>query len=233
MPDHQEIYRAHAGQYDRLVSCEDYEGRILHALSEATPLSQADVVELGAGTGRLTCLIAPLVRSVAAFDQSQQMLEVASAKLTNAGFSNWRASVGDHRRIDMPDSSADIVLSGWSICYVVVNNPDRWQYELTAVVAEMLRIVRPGGRILLLETLGTGETSPNPPSKLVPYYAELERHGFSRSWFRTDYRFPDLEEANGLTRFFFGDDMCAKIASDERGIILPECTGLWSLRKEP
>ena len=56
------------------------------------PLDGIDVVELGAGTGRLTCLLAPLVQSIQAFDISPHMLEVASTKLEASGLHNWKTA---------------------------------------------------------------------------------------------------------------------------------------------
>ena len=62
--DLKEIYASRAQDYERLVAREDFAGNILKALQEIRALSGLDVVELGAGTGRLTCLLAPLVRSI-------------------------------------------------------------------------------------------------------------------------------------------------------------------------
>ncbi|MBN1311053.1 MAG: hypothetical protein JXB30_06500 [Anaerolineae bacterium] len=75
MPDHfQEIYAHHAGQYDRLVSCEDHQGNILRALMAIGPLDGLEVIEMGAGIACLTRLLASLVRSIRAYDVSRHML---------------------------------------------------------------------------------------------------------------------------------------------------------------
>jgi ubiquinone/menaquinone biosynthesis C-methylase UbiE len=88
-PDHPEICRSQAEQYEALVSREDYQGNILRAIQQILPLAGLSVVELGAGTGRLTCLLAPLVQSIQAFDISPHMLDVANAKLGVSGLHNW------------------------------------------------------------------------------------------------------------------------------------------------
>jgi hypothetical protein len=94
----------------------------------------------------------------------------------------------------------------------------------------MKRVLRPGGTVIILETLGTGCESPHPPSDaLAAYYALLEEeHGFSATWIRTDYRFASLSEAEDLTRFFFGDGLADRVAR-EGLVTLPECTGIWWL----
>lgn len=96
MPDHPEIYRSQAAQYDALVSREDYQRHILPALQQILPMDGLKVVESGAGTGRLTCLLAPVVQFIHAFDISPHMLEVASARLAGSGLKNWHTAVSDH-----------------------------------------------------------------------------------------------------------------------------------------
>ena len=228
MPDHPEIYRSQAEQYEALVSREDYQGNLLPALQKITSFNNKHVVEFGAGTGRLTTQVAPLAQSIQAFDISQHMLDLASQKLTKSGLTNWQTEAADHRHVPVADHTADVILSGWSVCYVVVDHPQDWRVEIDKVLAEMDRILVPGGRIILVETLGTGFEQPQPPEHLVEYYAYLEAHGFSRTWVRTDYLFENLEVAHSLSNFFFGESMLEKIVNDTRGITLPECTGIWS-----
>lgn len=228
MPDHPEIYRSQAEQYEALVSREDYQSNLLPALQKITSFNNKQVVEFGAGTGRLTTQIAPLARAISAFDISHHMLDLAAQKLTQSGLTNWHIQTADHRRIPVSDHSADVILSGWSVCYVVVDHPQGWQAEIDKVLAEMNRVMIPGGKIILIETLGTGFEQPHPPDHLVEYYAYLESHGFARTWLRTDYRFENIEIAKELSKFFFGEAMLEKIVNDARGIILPECTGIWS-----
>ncbi len=227
MPDHPEIYRSQAAQYDALVSREDYQNHILPALQQICPLDGLTVVEFGAGTGRLTRLLAPAVRFIHAFDISPHMLEVARKRMNTGGLKNWRTQVSDHRRIPLPDATGDVAISGWSVCYVVVDHPDTWQKEVAKALDEMRRVVRPGGAIILLETLGTGAERPEPPAHLTGYYAYLEGHGFQHTWIRTDYRFENRAEAETLARFFFGEAMLEEIYEEGKDVVLPECTGIW------
>ncbi len=228
---HKEIYRQQAEQYERLVSREDHQQNILKAILAITPLMGRDVVELGAGTGRLTCMVAPLVNAIRAFDASEHMLAVAQRKLKTAGLTNWQLEVSDNRKIPVADSCADIALSGWSICYLVDWGGEDWQAEVSKALAEMERAIKPGGVIILLETLGTGFKTPTPPDHLKDYYAFLAGQGYSSTWIRTDYQFDSVEEGNELAGFFFGEEMKGKIEQEEK-VTLPECTGLWWKRKQ-
>jgi len=227
MPDYFEIYHKHAGQYDLLVSREDYQHNLSKALEKITPFTGLDVVEFGAGTGRLTCMLVPLVKTIRAFDSSQHMLDVAIAKLKRTGSENWQVAIGDHRKIQAKNETADVVISGWSICYLVVGDEETWQVELSRGLAEMGRVLRKNGTLIIIETLGTGCETPAAPPDLKAYYTFLEVRGFLHTWVRTDYLFRDMDEAQNLTRFFFGDEMINRIKSDENGLILPECTGIW------
>jgi len=230
MMDYKEIYNTQAHEYDLLVAREDYQGNLWPALCRIRAFDGLDVVELGAGTGRLTCMLAAAARRIWAFDLSRHMLEAARARLTRTGLRNWRLGVADNRRLPLDDRSADLSIAGWSLGHFVGWYPQTWRDEIGAVLAGMKRVLRPGGTLILIETLGTGEERPRPPSEgLAAYYGLLEEaYGFSSTWIRTDYDFQTLDEAVALMRFFFGDPLAERVA-DEGLTILPECTGIWWL----
>jgi len=226
MPTEKEVYQKHADQYERLIQREDYQGNILSAIESYCPLEGIDVVELGAGTGRLTRLLAPLAKSIKAFDASTHMLATAAKSLREMGLTNWSIEVADHRQIPVEDASADLVISGWSFCYLAVWGGEAWKSALEDGLREIKRINRPGGMVIIIETLGTGHEKPTPPEHLSAYFDWLTESGFERGWMRTDYRFESLEEAVELSTFFFGEEMGKKVR-DKNWQILPECTGIW------
>jgi hypothetical protein len=92
----------------------------------------------------------------------------------------------------------------------------------------MQRILRPGGSLILMETMGTGtETAVAPHAGLAAYYAWLETNlGFAHTTIATDYQFNSVAEAITLTQFFFGDALAEKIQQQQL-TILPEFTGIW------
>ncbi len=229
-PDHKAIYTDYAYEYERLVSRSDYQHNILRAINEIKSLDATNVIELGAGTGRLTCKLAPVVGSIRAFDVSRHMLDVAVSKLEKQGWHNWQVGVADNRHLPLDNRIADLAISGWSICYTVLWHEETWRYELHKALREMKRVLRPGGAIVLLESLGTGYATPRPPKSLGQYFEYLEQEeGFSSTWIRTDYQFESLEEAESLTRFFFGDDKVDKVITKSLAV-LPEYTGIWWLK---
>jgi len=242
MPTEKEVYANHAVEYEALVSREDYQGNILKAIEEMILLDGLDVLDLGAGTGRLACLLAPSVRTMLAFDLSPHMLGIARDKMlavssrrftrdasTRSARRNWLAAASDHRFLPLTARAADLIVSGWSVSYVTVWSPLRWREEADDWLAEARRVLRPGGFIILFESLGTGNESPQRLAHLENFYGWLDEAGFKNNWIRTDYRFESPEVASEAAGFFFGDEMKARIKREQM-TILPECTGVWWLK---
>lgn len=230
MPTEQEVYASHAEQYERLIRREDWQNQVGDAIDRICVPDGLDILDLGAGTGRLTRLLAARSASIIACDASARMLALTESFLRQSGYSHWRTAVADHRRVPLPDASLDLVVSGWSFSYLAVWGGANWQTALEDGLREINRILRPGGTFLLFETLGTGQESPCVPQHLAGYYAWLAEQGFQSSWIRTDYKFESLEEAVELASFFFGEEMGEKARANDWQF-LPECTGVWWLTK--
>jgi len=228
MIDYRAIYQRQGELYDQLVTREDYRGNLLEALLKIHPFSGAFALDLGAGTGRLTRILGGYVEHMIAIDISGHMLEVAGGHLREAGVKNCSLTVADNRRLPVIDNSADISLAGWSIGHCISWYADSWRQQVIRIIQEMERVVRKRGTIVVIETLGTGRSTPAPPtSGLARFYGLLENEwGFQMTWVRTDYSFRSLSEAIKLSRFFFGDELAERVAREEL-TILPECTGIW------
>jgi len=227
MSDQQrKIYQTDGDRYEALIAREDYQGNIEKALDEIVKVDGLDVLDLGAGTGRLAVLLAPRAKSMRAFDISEEMLRVCRQKFEAKGLSNWQVDVADHRSIPVADHSAGLVVSGWSVAYLYVWHPETWKDELEKWLGEMKRILRPGSFIVLFESLTTGSEMPVKLDHLKEYYPWLEEAGFQNKWIRTDYKFESVEEAEELARFFFGDELGDRVRQNN-WVILPECTGVW------
>lgn len=226
MPTQEEIYKTEGDKYEALIAREDHQGSILKALREIAPLENRLVLDLGAGTGRLACMLAPYISRIRAFDVSEEMLRVCKQKFTASGLSNWQVDLADHRKLPVPDQSADLAVSGWSVSYLAVWNPNTWREEMESWLGEMKRVLRPGSFIVLFESLGTGNESPIKLEHLKDFYPWLDEAGFQNKWIRTDYKFESIEEAEELSRFFFGDELGDKVRANN-WVTLPECTGVW------
>lgn len=224
MPDHQDIYQNEAEKYERMIACQP---NLATTVESIIPYTGLDIIDLGAGTGRLACVLAEKAKSILLVDESEAMLKVAASKLEQAGHQNWRVQTADHRAIPVADQSVDLVVSGWSICYLASSNIREWQNNVRQVLSEIQRVLRPGGKCIIFETLGTGYEKPVRYDFLQKYFAELElAFHFSHQWLRTDYHFANPEEAQQLSRFFFGDEIADQLVrTNEKH--LPECAGVW------
>lgn len=224
MPDHARIYRENAKTYERLISKQK---PLLSEVEAILPVAGLHIVDAGAGTGRLTASLAPSAASIVALDASEAMLAVNAAKLADLRIPDWHCIVADNRKLPLPDGSADLLTSGWSVCYLASSNHSHWQQALGEVMTEFQRLLRPGGTVLLFETMGTGVTAPEPPAFLRSYYRELEEtYGFCHKVIRFDYSFDSVEEAEELTRLFFGEELAEKVVQEQWQTV-PEFAGIW------
>ena len=95
----------------------------------------ADVVDLGAGTGKLTRVLVALGHRVSAIEPLPEMLELLPAAAPGAS-----AFLGNAEVIPLPDASADVVTCAQSFHWF--NHP--------VALPEIARVLRPGGRLALV-----------------------------------------------------------------------------------
>ena len=224
MPSMREIYDAHADRYDELVPREDRDGSLGRWLDGHIP-DDASVLELGAGTGRVTRLYAGRARRALLCDRSSHMLERARSNLA-AYRDRLEFRVADIRDAGSTGGRYDVILEGWALGHCALEESGRLEDFLRATLSAFHSLSAPGGRIILIETLGTNVDRPAAPGeRLGRFYGLLEgEHGFRREVIRTDYEFASAEEARRILGFFFGPEMEGRI-SDK---VVPEFTGIWT-----
>jgi SAM-dependent methyltransferase len=157
------IYDRHASRYDRLIAVAE---RLLLADGRTWAASQAcgSVLEVAVGTGRNLPHYPP-GSAVTAVDVSEGMLARARQSVAAAQL-GVDLRVGDAQRLPVADGSVDTVVATLALCSI----PDD-----EAAVDEMARVLRPGGRLILLEHVA----SPLRPVRAVqrlldPLLARLE-----------------------------------------------------------
>jgi ubiquinone/menaquinone biosynthesis C-methylase UbiE len=133
------LYEKDAHKYDREMRFFD---RLLFAGGREWICEQAagDVLEIGLGTGRNLPHYRADVR-LTGVELSPAMLEIARARARELG-REVDLRVGDAQALEFPDQSFDTVVCTLALCTI----PDD-----RAAVAEVQRVLRPGGRFLLLE----------------------------------------------------------------------------------
>jgi phosphatidylethanolamine/phosphatidyl-N-methylethanolamine N-methyltransferase len=137
--DHLErVYSSYAGVYDRIFRVFNESREAVVSNLNIRPGEQ--VLEVGVGTG--LCLpMYPGHCSVTAIDLSEAMLEKAAQRVKEEELKNVTLQRMDAGEMTFPDSSFDLVIAA----YVVTAVPD-----YRKLMSEMIRVSRPGGRLVLL-----------------------------------------------------------------------------------
>lgn len=152
----------------------------------ASLLPALDVADFGCGSGLFSTAIARWARHVHAIDQDPRALEAARARAAREGQENLTFLCEDLHALSLPEASQDLVVISQSLHHVE---------DPAAVLREARRLLRPGGRLTLLELFPHSEQwvvdrlghrhLGFDPDRL---YAELEGLGFSRLERRTHAR---------------------------------------------
>jgi ubiquinone/menaquinone biosynthesis C-methylase UbiE len=137
----EEFFSSASGQWDHLRTEMFGDAFHLHALLGLID-STAIVGDLGCGTGQLSALVSPHVQEVIAVDGSTEMLEAARTRL--ADYRNVEVRLGTLEAMPIDHGQLDIAMLGLVLHHV----PDP-----TVVLGEAARVLRPGGRVLIIDML--------------------------------------------------------------------------------
>jgi len=129
----------HASSYDSEMA---FFERVLFDDGRGWVCAQAtgDVLEVAIGTGRNLSFYPPGIR-LTGVEFSSAMLAVARERANTLG-RQVDLRLGDAQALDLPDEAFDTVVCTLSLCGI----PDEHR-----AIAEMKRVLRPGGRLLLLD----------------------------------------------------------------------------------
>jgi len=144
-PDPKEIiggtFSAASSSYDEVIAFFAPFGRALAAAADLQPGERVLDVACGRGASLFPALDAVgETGSLLGVDLSHGMIHRLSADLALRGVTNAEAVVGDAESLDLRDASFDAILAGFLIFFA--SDPRQ-------VLAELLRVVRPGGRVAL------------------------------------------------------------------------------------
>lgn len=188
--------------YDRLT-----EGEPLHPdLLAGLPLDGATVVDVGAGTGRLTLLCAARAAQVYAIEPAAPMRGLLEEKIRGRRLKNVDVAAGFSDALPLPDASVDLAVSASAFG----SDPRRGG---EAGLRELQRVVRPGGRIAILW--------PDDPQWFI---ARGFRYQVCEG--ALEVRFRDLETAFTCAEIFYSDIVVSHLQQTRRPIVPFELLGI-------
>jgi ubiquinone/menaquinone biosynthesis C-methylase UbiE/DNA-binding transcriptional ArsR family regulator len=129
-----------AGRFGR----EYVPGRSWKGFAEALLLLLPPMViaDIGAGEGSFSLLLAQRAKRVIAIDNSEKMVEYGTNLARKQGAKNLEYRLGDLEEIPIDTASVDVALLSQSLHHAI--HPE-------GAIAEAWRILRPGGRIVILD----------------------------------------------------------------------------------
>ena len=122
----------------------DVEAALLRLLP---PSGLGRALDIGTGTGWLLELLAPRLDSGLGVDASRAMLALARSRLSRPDLAHLAVRQADMYRLPLPDQAFDLVLLGMVLHYAE---------EPAAALAEAARVLRPGGRLIVIDLAAHG-----------------------------------------------------------------------------
>ncbi len=137
--DSEELFRRLGGRWDDVRKELFGEGYVLPALLALLPPGMV-IADLGCGTGAMLPLLAPAAASVIGVDREEAMLDVARER--TASLANVQLLRGMLDALPLAAGTVDL-----AVCALVLHHVR----ELPPVFSEVRRILRPGGRSIILD----------------------------------------------------------------------------------
>ena len=100
------------------------------------------IADLGAGEGTLSQLMAQKAKRVIAVDNSEKMVEYGSKLAAEHGLKNLEYRLGDIEEIPLADGEVDLAVFSQALHHAA---------EPLQALKEAFRILRPGGRVVILD----------------------------------------------------------------------------------
>ena len=129
-----------------LTSAVHATGADLQALADAVRATPGPtVLDLGCGAGHASFAVAPHAHEVVAYDLAPPMLATVDSAARERGLANIRTCLGPAERLPFDTATFDWIVSRMSAHH--------W-HDVPVALAEMRRVLKPGGRVLMIDIAG-------------------------------------------------------------------------------
>jgi SAM-dependent methyltransferase len=138
-----ESFRRQGADWDEMRALDLPAAAVEAALLALVPERDAGrLLDIGTGTGRVLELLAPRISQGVGVDASKAMLALARSRLARAGIGHCSVRLADMYRLPLATASFDV-----AVMQMVLHYAD----DPSGVLAEAARVVRPGGRLIVVE----------------------------------------------------------------------------------
>ena len=138
-----ESFRRQGADWDEMRALDLPAAAVEAALLALVPERDAGrLLDIGTGTGRVLELLAPRISQGVGVDASKAMLALARSRLARAGIGHCSVRLADMYRLPLAAASFDV-----AVMQMVLHYAD----DPAGVLAEAARVVRPGGRLIVVE----------------------------------------------------------------------------------
>jgi len=189
--------------HDRLMSAIDPERKILAALERIVPLSGKRIADVGTGIAHYPMLLARRTGRTYGIEADPALLAEARRRASDAHQPNIRIVEGQPTNLPLRDGAVDVVLSAGI-------TPD--DSSLPAI-AEALRVIRPGGRLIVIGYYGRDDVAVLLEPEVVAQSMEATQrrtgwwtqHGFKIKVVHARVDLSDADLAHDLLPRLYGD----------------------------
>jgi ubiquinone/menaquinone biosynthesis C-methylase UbiE len=125
---------------------------LAQTIEACAPFPEAELLDVACGPGILACALAGRVRRVTGIDLTPAMIEQARLRQAALGLSNTLWRVGDATALPFADGAFDRVTARYSFHHLL---------DPRVALAEMKRVCRRGGRVVVIDATPSPETQRN------------------------------------------------------------------------
>jgi SAM-dependent methyltransferase len=187
----------------RLGELIDPERKVLAALERITPLSGKRIADVGTGIGHYPMLLARHTGRTYGIEADEELRDAARLRADESHQPNIRIVAGEPDHLPLRDAAVDVVLSG---------TIEPYDASLPAV-AEALRVLRPGGRLIVIGYYGRDDLASLLEPEVVERAMEAThrrtgwwlRNGFKIKVVHTRLDLADDEATHELLPLLYGD----------------------------
>ena len=194
---------ANAALHERLGAAIDPDRKILEALERITPISGRRIADVGTGIGHYPMLLARRTGRTYGVESDPELLAEARRRAAGSGQPNIRIVEGDFPSLPLRDGAVDIVLT------TRIEPED----DSAASIREALRVLRPGGRLVVIGYYGRDDVADLLEPEVVAHAREAT-HRRSGWWLRNGFKIKvvharldlgDAATAHELLPLLYGD----------------------------